>query len=162
MAQGRNHCPNTAVICIRSAEEPKSRHRTQLNVRGSPITDDSVRIAIRKLTGISPHSRLVASSKGRGAPHPLRSGLDVQSPDTESLILDDNDGSACEFRRACVDHSKESRIHGGRCLISKPKSDDAWSLAMRGRENVSEIQIEGKHNSTLSHSFRAIWDREDE
>ena len=25
---------------------------------------------------------------------------------------------------------------------------------MRGCENVSEIQIEGEHNSTLSHSFR--------
>lgn len=70
------------------------------------------------------------------------------------MILDDNDGPACEFRRTAGDHSKESRIHGGRRLISQPKDDYARSLAARDRENISEIQIEGKHNSALRHGFR--------
>ena len=77
-----------------------------------------------------------------------------QSPDPESFILDDNDGPGCEFRRALGDHSKESWTHGGRSLVSQPKDDDARSFAARGRENVSEIQIEGKHNSALRHGFR--------
>ena len=49
---------------------------------------------------------------------------------------------------------EKSRIHGGRRLISQPKDNDARGLAARGRKNVSEIQIECKHNSALRDGFR--------
>jgi hypothetical protein len=39
-------------------------------------------------------------------------------------------------------------------LISEPKDDNARSLVARDRQNFSEIQIEGKHNSALSLGFR--------
>ena len=82
----------------------------------------------------------------------VRAGSAVAGPGI--LHSRHDDGSADEFYLALSDHSKESRIHGGRRLISQPKDDDARSRAARDRENVSEIQIKGKHNSALHHSFR--------
>ena len=74
-------------------------------------------------SGIPERRRRAGSSTSR---------QDRQSPDPESLVLDEDDGAAGEFRGAVVDHLKKSWIHRGRRLISQPKDDDARSLAAGG------------------------------
>lgn len=77
-----------------------------------------------------------------------------QAAHSEALVLDDHEGSVCEFCRTVVNDPKETRIDGGRRLIAQSKDDDARRLAARDCQNVSEVEIECEDGSAFRQSFR--------
>jgi hypothetical protein len=116
------------------------------------LTVATGRIVTRTRLGLGLTSRLLAVRSGVAVPE--RSRPYREPPEANSFVFADNDRPAREFLRALADHPKESRIHGGRRLITESKDDDTRTLAPGGREDVSKIQIECEHNSALCDTFR--------
>src|SRR5205809_541350 len=62
---------------------------------------------------------------------------------SHSVFLDHNDNTAVEVGLAVGENLKKPWLDRGRSLISQSKNDHACELLSRGRQEITEIQIEG-------------------